>query len=84
MEPLIGALSGLAVAITGLGGVLWRAQQASRQNGHHQSEELRLLRSIDQRLGDAVAARTLIDQGHTASLSGLAQDLAFLKGRAGV
>ena len=58
MEVLAGALSGLGVAITGLAGALWRLQRANRQNGHHASEELRLLGSIDKQLGAIGTAQT--------------------------
>lgn len=47
MEALVGAISGLGTAMTGLGYILWRLRQSHRANGSHQEEELVLLRSID-------------------------------------
>ena len=82
MEALIGAISGLGTAITGLGIVLWRLQSANRQNGHHQSEELQLLRNIDEHLKRAMEEQRRIHESWQQALSIISADLAFLKGRA--
>lgn len=80
-EAVVGALSGLAVAISGLGGVLWKMSQSNRSNGNHQSEELRLLRSIDGQLSSGLrqqieSLKTL--EGHMSDISG---GIEFLKGQ---
>ena len=74
MEPLIGALSGLAVAITALGGVLWRLQHNNHTNGQHQTVELQLLRDIKALLETDIQDR----QGMRRDLT---ESLAYLRGR---
>lgn len=74
MEPLIGALSGLAVAITALGGVLWRLQHNNHTNGQHQTVELQLLQDIKKLLEIDMQDR----QGMRREII---DNLAYLRGR---
>lgn len=81
MEVLAPALVGLAGAIAGLAGALWRLQRANRQNGHHASEELRLLGSIDKQLGSIGTAQTENQKQLVGTLSKVDSALAVLLDR---
>ena len=91
VEPLIGAISGLGTAISGLGVVLWRLNHGQRANGQHQDSELRLLREIRQVLFDnsvalgavaSAAAAAAASQAQVATaLSTISGAIEYLKGR---
>lgn len=80
MEPLASAISGLAVVLVGLGGVLWKLQ---RTNGHQQSEGLELLREIKGILVEQGQERREMRQEMAHQFQAITTDVAWLRGRQG-
>lgn len=78
MDALISAISGLGLAILGLGGVLWRTHQ---NNGHQQAAGLELLREIKGIMQADMTERREMRQDMLRQFQAIATDLAWLRGR---
>lgn len=80
MDALVSAISGLAVAMVALGGMLWKLQ---RINGHQQNEGLELLREIKGIIHSDAQERREMRQEMSRQFQGMAEALAYLRGRQG-
>lgn len=78
MDALVAAISGLAVAMTGLSGMLWRIQH---RNGSQQETGLTLLREIKVIIEDDARERRETRQEMTRQFQSIAETLAYLRGR---
>lgn len=76
MEPLIGAITGLATATVGLGAVLWRLHSSNhRQNGS--TETIIALLKLE------AEERREFRKEMVATHRNIAESLSYLKGRLG-
>lgn len=74
MEPLVGALSGLATAIVGLSAMLWKVNQ----NGHQNNDTIqKILGLIEQEMVERRETRKEM----MGSFKDIAESLGYLKGR---
>ena len=80
MEVLAAAISGLTVALGGLGAVMWKTY---RGNGHQQEAGLEVLREIKTIIQEDARERSEIRRETARQFQSIAETLAYLKGRQG-
>ena len=80
MEVLAAAISGLTVALGGLGAVMWKT---SRSNGHQQEAGLEVLWEIKTIIQEDVRERSEIRRETARQFQSIAETLSYLKGLQG-
>ena len=57
MEILASALAGVAAALAGLTAALWRLQKSNGNGNKHQEDRMKVLNSMDSKLGTIAGAQ---------------------------